>query len=73
MADITFEHIRDLAERLSPSEQQLLIEHLQRVVRQRQLSLDEKKALLESLEWKTDTLPPDFSFRRADWYEDYSF
>ncbi len=58
-----------LAEQLSAEEQRALIEHLQEIARQRELSFEEWKALFDSLKIRTP-LVGDFSDRRADWYDD---
>lgn len=69
MAQITYDAVARLAEQLSPGEQQALIEHLQGIARQRELSFEEWKALFDSL--KIDTpIVGQFSDRRVDWYDD---
>jgi hypothetical protein len=66
MAAITYDAVFKLAEQLSPQDQQALVEHLQAIARQRQLSFEEWKALFDSI--KDDTpIVADFSPRREDW------
>jgi len=62
MAQITYEAVVKLAEQLSPEAQKALIEHLQEIAKQRELSF-------ESMEIDTP-LAGEFSDRRVDWYGD---
>ena len=69
MAEVTYDQVVRLAEQLSPQEQKALIAHLQTISKQRELSSDEWKALLDSS--KVSIPPgPNFSDRRIDWYDD---
>jgi hypothetical protein len=68
MAQITFEEVVKLAKQLSPAEQQALITYLQRLAQQGTLGDEEWKTLLDSS--KVSIPPgPNFSDRRADWYD----
>jgi hypothetical protein len=69
MANITYDAVARLAEQLSPEEQLALIEHLQEVAKQRELSFEEWKALFDSLKIETPIVGV-FSDRRVDWYDD---
>ncbi len=63
MAVITYDAVVKLVEQLSPQEQQALVEHLQAIAKQRQLSFEEWKTLYDSM--KDDTpIVADFSPRR---------
>jgi hypothetical protein len=69
MEQISYEAVVKLAEQLSPEAQKALIEHLQEIAKQRELSFEEWKAMFDSL--KIDTpIEGDFSDRRSDWYDD---
>jgi len=70
MAGVTYEDVVRLAEQLTPSEQDALLEHLQKIAQQRQLTIEERKALLEAAVVDLGPVAPDFSFRREDWYGD---
>ncbi len=50
MAPVTYDAVVKLAEQLSPEAQQALIEHLQRIARQRELSFEEWKTVFELAE-----------------------
>jgi hypothetical protein len=69
MAQITYEAVVKLAEQLSPEAQKALIEHLQEIAKQRELSFEEWKAILESMVIDTPIVG-EFSDRRVDWYHD---
>jgi hypothetical protein len=57
-------------ERLSRQEQRELLKHLQTLADQRDLTVDEKKALLDSLVIDAGPISPYYSDRREDWYDD---
>ena len=69
MADITFEEIVDLVDRLSPIEQTQLTTHLLESAQKRQLSVDEKMRLLRSVQIDAE-VNEEPSIRREDWYGD---
>lgn len=69
MADVTFEEVAKLADKLSPEDRQALITHLQERTQHRKLRPEEWNALLNSI---TISIPPGpkFSDKREDWYDD---
>ena len=69
MEQVTYEAVVRLAEQLSPEAQKALIEHLQEIAKQRELSFEEWKALFDA---NIDYTPVvnDISPRREDWYDD---
>lgn len=69
MEQISYEAVAKLAEQLSPEAQKALIEHLQEIAKQRELSFEEWKAMLDSLKIQTPIVGG-FSDRRSDWYDD---
>ena len=70
MADVTFSEVVRLAEQLKPAEQEALVEHLRALAKQRQLTAEEKKALLRSMIIDVGQVLPGYSDRRDDWYGD---
>lgn len=70
MTGVTYEEVVRLAEQLGPLEQKALIEHLQKIAQHRQLTIEEREALLEAAVVDLGPVSPDFSFRREDWYDD---
>jgi lipoprotein NlpI len=68
MAGVTYEEVVRLAEQLGPLEQEALIDHLQKIAQHRQLTIEEREALLEAAVVDLGPVSPDFSFRREDWY-----
>ncbi|NLF76400.1 MAG: hypothetical protein GX573_11930 [Chloroflexi bacterium] len=70
MTGVTYEEVVRLAEQLGPLEQEALIEHLQKIAQHRQLTIEEREALLEAAVVDLGPVSPDFSFRREDWYDD---
>ncbi|MBN2303939.1 MAG: hypothetical protein JXQ72_05655 [Anaerolineae bacterium] len=70
MVGVTYEEVVRLAEQLAPPEQKALIEHLQLIAQRRQLTIQERKALFETLITDLGPVSPDFSDRRVDWYDD---
>lgn len=69
MEQISYEAIARLAEQLPPEAQKALIVHLQEIAKQRELSFEEWKAILDSLKIQTPIMG-EFSDRRSDWYDD---
>ena len=69
MAHISYDAVVKLADQLTPTEQRALVEHLQKVAKQRELSFEEWKALFDSIKDDTPVLK-DVSPRRDDWYDD---
>ena len=69
MADIPFEKIVELVDRLTPQEQTRLTTHLLEVARKRQLSVREKMDLLRAAQIDVDVIEEP-SIRREDWYGD---
>ena len=69
MEQVTYKAVVRLAEQLSPEAQKALIEHLQEIAKQRELSFEEWKALFDA---NIDYTPVvnDISPRREDWYDD---
>jgi len=67
MEQISYEAVAKLAEQLSPEAQRALIEHLQEIAKQRELSFEEWKAAFEALKIHTPIVG-EFSDRRSDWY-----
>jgi len=67
MADVTYSDVVRLVEKLTQQEQQALLIHLQELARYRQLSKEERKALLRAsiLSVPVAEVP---SPRREDWY-----
>jgi hypothetical protein len=70
MAEVTYEEVVRLAEQLTAVEQEALLEHLQKIAQHRQLTVEERKALFESLVTDLGPVSPDYSDRREDWYGD---
>lgn len=70
MTGVSYEEVVRLAEQLGPLEQEALIEHLQKIAQQRQLTIKERKALFESLITDLGSVRSNFSDRREDWYDD---
>jgi lipoprotein NlpI len=70
MESVTYERVINLAEQLTPQEQEALVAHLQQLAQQRQLTKQERTALFESMIVDLGPVSPDFSFRREDWYGD---
>lgn len=70
MTGVSYEEVVRLAEQLGPLEQEALIEHLQKIAQQRQLTIKERKALFESLITDLGSVSSNFSDRRKDWYDD---
>jgi hypothetical protein len=70
MAGVSYEEVVRLAEQLTAVEQDALLEHLQKIAQHRQLTVEERKALLEAAVVDLGPVSPDFSFRREDWYGD---
>lgn len=69
MAQITYEEVVRLAEQLTVDEQRELIAHLEELAQHQALSAAEWDTLLISA--RVSIPPgPDFSDRRADWYDD---
>jgi hypothetical protein len=69
MEQIAYEAVVKLAEQLSPEAQKALIEHLQEIAKQRELSFEEWKTKFDALKIDTPVVG-DFSDRRSDWYDD---
>jgi len=68
MTNMTFDKIVELVDQLTPQEQTQLTTHLLELVRQRQLTVEERKALLHAnvLSVSVANTP---SPRREDWYD----
>lgn len=69
MADLTFEKIVELVDRLTPQEQTQLTAHLLETARKRQLSVQEKMKLLRAAQIDVAVVEEP-SVRREDWYGD---
>jgi len=69
MADITFETIMELIDRLTPQEQTELAARLLETARNRRLSVQEKMKLLRAAQIDVAVLQEP-SIRREDWYGD---
>lgn len=67
MADLTFEKIVELVDRLTPQEQTQLTAYLLETARKRQLSVQEKMNLLRATQIDVDVVEEP-SVRREDWY-----
>ena len=65
---MTYDDVVRLVEQLSPTEQSTLIAHLLHLARQRQLSVDERKALLRASILNAP-VAHEPSVRRQDWYD----
>lgn len=70
MTDITYAEVVKFAEQLPPHELNALIEHLEELARQRQLTVEERLALFKSMTVDLGPVSPNFSDKRADWYGD---
>jgi len=66
---IPYQTLLELVDQLSEDQKRELINHLQEQAKQRKLSPEEWRALFESAVITTP-ISPDFSFNRADWYDD---
>ncbi len=67
MAGGTYQQIIRLAEQLAPQEQRAFVDYLQSL-RRHGLPKKERLRLFESMITDLGPVPPDFSFRREDWY-----
>lgn len=70
MAGVTYAEVIRLVEQLTPVEQEALRDHLWKLAQQRQLTIEERRALFASLSADLGPILPDFSDRRQDWYGD---
>jgi hypothetical protein len=70
MSGVNYQEVVRLAEQLGPVEQEALIEHLQKIAQQRQLTAKERKTLFNSLITDLGPVSKDFSDRRQDWHGD---
>jgi hypothetical protein len=70
MEQVSYQQVLQLAEQLTPEEQQTLIARMQEIAAARQLSIRERKALFASMTLDLGPVAPGFSDRRADWYGD---
>ena len=70
MSDEAYAEVIRLVEQLTPVEQDALLEHLQEIAQNRQLTAEEREALLDAAVIDLGPVSPDFSFRREDWYDD---
>lgn len=66
---VTLQEVIALAEKLPPQDQTALLAHLLRISNQRELTVEEKKALLQASVLDIP-LGENFSLRREDWYGD---
>lgn len=66
---VTLQEVIALAEKLPPQDQTALLAHLLRISNQRELTVEEKKALLQASVVDIP-LGENFSLRREDWYGD---
>lgn len=66
---VTLQEVIALAEKLPPQDQTALLAHLLRISNQRELTVEEKKALLRASVLDVP-LGENFSLRREDWYGD---
>jgi len=69
MADITYEDVLKMAERLTPEEQTMLVVHLLEVAKERDLTKEEREALFKAIMIDIPILNEP-SPRREDWYDD---
>lgn len=67
---IEYENLVELVEQLSEAQQQDLLMRLLEKANARQLSKEEKRALLDSMALDLGEVSSDYSDRRADWYGD---
>ncbi len=67
---IDYEQLVALVEQLSPEQQTDLLARLLEKSRTRQLTSQERKALLESMTIDLGEVLPGYSDRREDWYSD---
>lgn len=67
---IDYEQLVALVEQLSPEQQSDLLARLLEKSRTRQLTSQERKALLESMTIDLGSVLPGYSDRREDWYGD---
>jgi hypothetical protein len=69
MADVTFENLLELVDRLTPQEQTRLMAHLLTQARNRPLTAAEKMQLLRAVQIDV-VINEEPSPRRMDWYDD---
>lgn len=69
MADVSFDKIVELVDRLTPQEQTRLTAHLLETAGKRQLSVEEKMKLLRAAQIDVAVIEEP-SIRREDWYAD---
>jgi hypothetical protein len=67
---IDYEQVVALVEQLSPEQQTDLLTRLLEKSKMRQLTSQERKALLESITIDLGAVLPGYSDRREDWYGD---
>jgi hypothetical protein len=69
---LEYETLIELVDQLSEAQQQDLLQRLQEKVNHRELSREDKRALLNAMAIDLGEVSPDYSDRRADWYGDDS-
>ena len=67
---IDFETLVELVDQLPLLQKFNLMQHLVKTAQERELTAEEKIALLKSTVIDLGPVSPDFSFRREDWYGD---
>lgn len=69
MGEVQYEEVVRLVEQLLPQQQAQLVEHLQMMAHQRELSFEAWDAALQAMIDRTPVIG-DFPARREDWYQD---
>jgi hypothetical protein len=70
MENITLDQLMPLVDQLQPNEQDALIKYLQQRSQQRKMTLEQKRAMLDSLIFDAGAWSDNISLRREDWYSD---
>lgn len=65
---VTLQEVIALAEKLPPQDQTALLAHLLRISNQRELTVEEKKALRNASVVDVGPWPENLSLRHEDWY-----
>jgi hypothetical protein len=67
---IPYETLIELVDQLPEDQKEKLVQHLLKKKEERELSIEEKLALLDSMVVSVGAILPGYSDRREDWYGD---
>lgn len=68
MATVTIDEVFEIAEQLSPSDQQVLITRLRKLAQDATINPDQRKANFHALIVDLGEVASNYSLRREDWY-----